>query len=377
MKFTPLDNCVERLLQNSGPVIRWQVASELVKDNPPEGLSRLAQECFESPLVQTWLSRLTIGELSTHLESLTPQTLHQLGWLVHSSKNTALENVLGKLAELGLHSGMPGLDERLLPLSQIFNWGANREGDALYQSAWESLVKSIFAWGLLRMGYIPNEPTKTFLVEHLKICHKIAHDQVYDLYASAAELKGLPKAWEGKPILKQDVMVNYHLPLIHDLYILANFPETLLNQETAGMIDDILTYILDPRFQALPDGYGYAWIKERHTCYGWGWSPHLPGFQGFETIQEFSTGMLIQRMELLGRFPQARGTSWFQEGLRHLEGFRTDQGRYSFPGAYLHEQPSGYYVSGAYMGLGENRRKPIGLELESTFRMYKILQAGK
>lgn len=172
-----------------------------------------------------------------------------------------------------------------------------------------------------------------------------------------------------------ELMVNYHLPLIHDLYILAYFPETLLNQETAGTIDDILTYILDPRFRAVPFGYGYAWIKEQHTCYHWGWSPHLPGFHGFETIQKFWTGMLIQRMELLGRFPQARSSSWFQEGLRHLERFRTDQGRLSLPSGYLRELPSGYFVTGAYMGLGENRRRPIGLELESTFRMVKILQA--
>ena len=29
--------------------------------------------------------------------------------------------------------------------------------------------------------------------------HKIARDQVFDLYATPAELVGLPKAWRGKP----------------------------------------------------------------------------------------------------------------------------------------------------------------------------------
>ena len=51
--------------------------------------------------------------------------------------------------------------------------------------------------------------------------------------------------------------------------------------------------------------------------------------------------------------------------------FRTPQGTYRFPGGYLRES-EGYYVSGYGMGLGENRRKPLGLEIESTFRMLKI-----
>jgi hypothetical protein len=44
---------------------------------------------------------------------------------------------------------------------------------------------------------------------------------------------------------------------------------------------------------------------------------------------------------------------------------------YHLPGSYLCES-EGYYVSGHGIGLGENRRKPLGLEVESTFRVLKI-----
>jgi len=223
---------------------------------------------------------------------------------------------------------------------------------------------------LLRLGYTPDEPMRAFLQEHLRICHKIAHDQVYDLYADQAELVGLPKAWVGKPIIKQDVMARYWLPYIHDLYVFAHLPPDLLDEEARGMIADLLGYILDPRFQALREGYGYAWIKERRTCYGWGWSPHLPGFRRFDALPGSRVTPFLARVELLAHFPRGRQSAWFQQAVQHLEGYRTDWGTYRFPGVYLHEA-EGYYVSGYGMGLGESRRG-AGAEVESTFRMLRI-----
>jgi len=363
------------LLQNSGPVIRWRTASELVKDFPPSELRLLKDDLLAFPGVQSWLDRLVVDMPNEPPDWSDARVVRKLGWSVHSSQPSALENVLGKLSELGLRAGMPDLDERMLPLRQFFRWQSERKGEAIYQTAWESLVKSIFAWGLLHMGFKPDESMKEFLLQHLQLCHKIARDQVYDLYASDSELAGLPKAWAGKPILKQEVMVNYFLPLIHDIYIFASFPEGLNDQENAGKIDDIITYILDPRFQALQEGYGYAWIKERHTCYGWGWSPHLPHFQSLNFAKQPLAPVFIQRLELMSHFPRARRSPWFQGAVRHLDSYRTEQGTYRFPTGYLREQPSGYYVTGAYLGLGENRRRPLSVEVESTFRILKILHA--
>jgi len=90
------------------------------------------------------------------------------------------------------------------------------------------------------------------------------------------------------------------------------------------------------------------------------WNPH------------FKDGAtLILRRELLTHFPGGLRSSWAQESLRFLDGFRTPEGHYHFPGEYLREA-EGYYVSGYGMGLGENRCKPAGIEIESTFRMLKI-----
>jgi hypothetical protein len=158
------------------------------------------------------------------------------------------------------------------------------------------------------------------------------------------------------------------------MYLLAYLPPEMLDEQTTARIDAIVDYVLDPRSQALHDGYGYAWIKERRTCYGWGWSPHLPGFDAGGFLPgEGSLATLVQRLELMARFPRARRSAWLQGAVQHLEGFRTEQGTYRFPTDYLIDR-EGYYVSGFGMGLGEDRRKKTALEVESTFRMLKIRQ---
>jgi len=43
----------------------------------------------------------------------------------------------------------------------------------------------------------------------------------------------------------------------------------------------------------------------------------------------------------------------------------------------MHVKGKGYWILGAYMGLGENRRRRVWGELESTFWMMKIKKNSK
>lgn len=108
--------------------------------------------------------------------------------------------------------------------------------------------------------------------------------------------------------------------------------------------------------------------------YSHGWDVKLPGFFGYDALGPESA-TLVQRLELLARFPAARGHSWFGEGLAHLEGFRTPQGAYAFPREYLRES-EGYWVSGYVMGLEQDRRSKRALEVESTFWMLRIKRSA-
>ncbi len=64
--------------------------------------------------------------------------------------------------------------------------------------------------------------------------------------------------------------------------------------------------------------------------------------------------------------------SAFDMGLAHFETYRTERGTYLFPRHDLQERTSGYWVTGAYMGLKESRRPKRVLELESTFWMLRV-----
>ena len=83
---------------------------------------------------------------------------------------------------------------------------------------------------------------------------------------------------------------------------------------------------------------------------------------------------MVQPLELMAHFPTATRHAWFGNSLSHLESFRQDDGTYRFPARYLKEASGGYWVSGAYMRLEQNRRRRDSLTLESTFRMCKIKQ---
>jgi hypothetical protein len=75
---------------------------------------------------------------------------------------------------------------------------------------------------------------------------------------------------------------------------------------------------------------------------------------------------------MMTRFPTTHDHRWIKESLEHLEGFQQEDGTYRFPGRYLREQKSGYWVTGAYTRMDENRRNRKSLTVESTFRMLSI-----
>jgi hypothetical protein len=103
----------------------------------------------------------------------------------------------------------------------------------------------------------------------------------------------------------------------------------------------------------------------------------LPGYglldkSGIEFDRAVHEHMYVQRLELMAHFGVARQSEWFQDSIQLLRGFQTKQGTYRFPGRYLREGSSGYWVHGAYMRLEGNRRVRRSLDLDSTFRMLKI-----
>ena len=137
------------------------------------------------------------------------------------------------------------------------------------------------------------------------------------------------------------------------------------DEETLDKIETIIEYILDPNYYTLHRGYGIL-VNGKKGYLAMGWDAKLP-----QDSNEILPALVLKRLELMAHFKTAVNHEWFHNNFRRLENFRTDKGTYILPKESLQEK-QGYWVNGKHMGLGENRRKKLALELESTFRVMKI-----
>lgn len=343
------DSLTGWLLENGGPAVRYRTAMELL-DNPNAlDLDRLANDLLEDSVVKSWLERLK------HTTK------------IHDSGNDRFENVVGKLLELGIRAGMGPFDTGMFPFRQRLE-RAESEG-------MDMLRKVILASGLARAGYEEDEPLGVLLHGRLKDLYRSTRKGTYNIYLDADSYPELPQNYQGRHgVVKPEfVEGDFLLPYIHDIYALSHFPSNLNNDGSKDKIGTVLNYILHPKYQALPHGYGYIKSKQngKNKYYVLGWKADLPGYHGFDNEID-GVEYLVQRLELMAHFPVARKHRWFRDCLKHLESYCTGEGTYAFPRSYLKEQRIGYWVRGAHMGLEENRRSRRALEIESTFRMLKI-----
>lgn len=335
------------LLENGGPAIRYRVATELLDDSA----SVNSKELLESSLINGWLERLA------------PETgFNQL----HGSKPTVYENAMGKLTQLGCRSGMPPFDERVRPFR---DWLAQTMEDTRGWS-WMPFQRMIVGGFLAVAGYHSDPVVVQQMARRLDVLHQFARQKDYDIYVDRSDYPGIPAGFRDKPLVNPSLYPGgeERFPSIYDVHALAHLTG---DGDAQQQIDTVINYVLHPDYQAFPEGYGIM-RAEKRKYYAIGWSVHLPGYFGFDDLSGWDARQLVQRVVLMAHFPTARVHRWFQESLSHLETYCTARGTYVFPRPYLREDRSGYWVTGAYMGLEENRRSKRALELESTFWMLKI-----
>ncbi len=358
------------LLEHGGPAIRYRTARELVDAPTGPDLTQLIADLLASPMTQLWLDR--VGQLDEGLSGF------------HHSRPQAFENAASKLCDLGLQAGMAPLDakmrsyrrwlegqaEAINDIAEVSYTGVDtREATqtALDQGIrWFEaiLVAARLAW----LGY-PDGAIGVCLARRLETLYALAQTGNHAIYIDQDTFGDYP----NNPFRKRQFVnpqFNGILPSIHDIYALAHYPPTLLDEVTQHKIDTVVAYILHPDYQALEDGYGVMRAGPRRY-FSMGWSVHLPGYDSFD-FDDGRAGMFVQRLELMAHFPTVPSHRWFRESVAHLESFRQDDGTYRFPSRYLKESSGGYWVSGYYMRLEENRRRREALTLDSTFRMCEI-----
>ena len=352
---------VNWLFENGGPAIRYRTATELLPSSNDIDTGQIREELLQSPLVRTWLERFIPGR---GINSL------------HGSKPTAFENVMGKLTDLGCRQGMAELDRQTIPFRQWLQDNAERPSRHIFDIFCRTLIAAFLA----RAGYTDEPAVGTVLKNRLETVYGFTRQGNYDIYVNPADYPRMPSSFQKKPLVNPALTRNYDscLPSVYDIIGLAAYLPERGTEDDRAKANTIINYILNDQYQKLHPGYGIS-RTEDGRYYAMGWAVWLPGFfsapsddtRPGRTASEM-LGALVQRLILMGQFPAAREHPWFINGLNHLQGFQTEKGTYLFPRSYLPEKPVGYWVASARMGLEENRRTELAIELESTFWMAKL-----
>lgn len=352
---------VNWLFENGGPAIRYRTATELMTSSDSADIGQLRDELLQSQLVKAWLERFTPGR---GIKSL------------HGSKSTMLENVMGKLTDLGCRKGIAELDKQTSPFRQWLQENAERPSINVHDSAARVWIAAFMA----RAVYTDEPAVGKVLKNRLETIYEFTRQGNYDIYVNPADYPRMPRNFQKRPLVNPVLtkLGNNCLPSIYDIIGLAAYLSECSNEGDWAKADTIINYILNDKYQNLAPGYGVL-RTEDGRYYAIGWSVHLPGYFGTpsdDTIPHQVTpetkGAFVQRLVLMGQFPAARNHPWFTSGLNHLQDFQTEQGTYLFPRPYLQEKTNGYWVSGACMGLEEDRKTRLAIELESTFWMVSL-----
>jgi hypothetical protein len=361
------------VFDNGGPAIRYRTATELLSDSSID-VGKLAGKLIESPLVTEWLERLGPPLQPEALRNLRESVRrHLMMDQIHSSRNTAYENVMGKLVQLGCRAGMPAFDAKTAPWRSWLEDATERAAEPPFGLFRQRIVASF----LMMAGYHDEAAVSRHVRGLLETVADLARQRDYDIYIDQDTYPGYPKSFRPKPLINPELYPDgeMRLPSIHDINAFAHLPEDGRDAATQEKIDTVVAYILDDRFQRLPPGYGVIYQGQRRF-YAAGWGVKLPGYFGFGAADvgaaDFDASQFVQRLELMAHFPTARGDRWLTESLAHLEGFRTGRGTYLFPAPFLQEKKQAYWVTGGYMGFEEGKRSAKARELESTFWMLKI-----
>ncbi len=341
------------LLQNGGPVIRYLTALEQEGFKTANTL-RLQHDLLKSEQVKYWMKNIT-GRTGFND--------------IHGSRDACFENAMGKLTLYGLRKGMGDFDPRCAPYLDWLQRSMNENRPNIISVFHQTVVA---AW-LAVAGFLSEPPVRNFVLSRLCRIHDFVREKDFSIYVDKSRFKRVPATFERYPLINPDLYIdgNFVLPWIYDIFAFGALQVYMKDDEVSERIEHVISYLLDRRYQQFHEGYGIVLNGNCHyNVMGWGvW---LPCYDGLHK-NPFNKGCLVQRLELMSHFKTGRSSGWFVENLKMLEDFENHTCRYVIPKNYISEKKNSYFVTGAHMGFGENRRRRVALEIESSFWMLKIM----
>jgi hypothetical protein len=343
------------IIKEAGPILRYRCLRELCGQTRGREINNLKKIICNSNEYKLWMKRLK-------------KCIH-----MHGGNNDRFENIVGKLTEMGIDRSFNDFHQNMKKfLGLLDKWAKPKEG------MFPTLKKTILTMGLARTGYYENKAVVEAINSRLIEVHRVIKAGSYNIYISRNKEPKKPDHFSKYQILSRKFcpMGNVLLPYIYDLYAVGAVPRSLYTAKQKGMINDIIGYIFQSKYQKLPDGYGIAIDDSDGVTkfYKIGWNVHLPGFFGKE-LTDRDKMIYLMRLELFARFNKSRNSDWYRKMIRHSESYRNEDGTYLFPPKYLIQRKEGYWITGNHMGIESDRTNKRIKMFESTFRMLKIAES--
>lgn len=332
----------EWLIENAAPVICYRTLAELMDVSDTKLLQRNIAAVLSLPQTQKRLALLKNLDFSR----------------IHGSNSTYLENVLPMLSDFGLHYEIDAF--RQVADSCMASTKLSYELLSYYDR--------IIACPFLLRSKIPHIGLLDFAIERIHTIHDFTKHMNFDIYDDIKDYKGVPKSFQNRPLIKPALAYGdkCKLPLIYDIAAMAEVYHGV-PPGVQEKIDNIINYVLSPEYDIVECMYGILSAGQR-KYYAMGWDCKKP----FNDNQGYSNPNL-HRLLLYSHFPTAVKSMWFQNAMDYLMQYRTQNGTFIFPKAYLPETDSNW-ILGSHMSLMENRRQKQWIEIESTFYMLKVLK---
>lgn len=354
------------LLENGGPAIQLRMSALQNSGNVKMNADNAVSVLLDIDEVHSVLNKLD-GFQTPARDNKT------LEHLIHCYKDTCIENFFPLIMDMGFHAGIPIFNEKMAPVKDVFMYLFAFANESAHCYNYTLMLHRFF----FMSGFLFPEVIKS-IENRLDAIHKVTKENLFDIYQDDSKLPKKPEVWADVGVLKDELnpfkfSAEKPLPTVYDIWSLAYYVDTCTHPVKVQKINDIITYILDPEFQKIREGYGLIWVASRRIYHSCGWSPTLPLYEIEGHPTQSGPYLLLDYLDFMSHFKAVRKSKWFHDCLNHFEQYKTEKGTYLFPKEHLHKK----YIDKAFLNetnlsLKRNERELLKRELVSTMKMVEI-----
>ncbi|AUD64626.1 hypothetical protein BK011_02625 [Tenericutes bacterium MZ-XQ] len=254
---------------------------------------------------------------------------------IHGRKDTDFENIMSRLLDLGYDKNHLLVDQLSKQVLNLDIWCNHEDFD--------QEIRAVVAYPfLIRAGYMNEKVVHNYFYKRLKKIEDTIKYRGYNFFES------IDRKDENQSLIFNINPKEEALPTIYDLYAWAYVD--INDQDLSHRINEIVLYIVDQRFQLIPEK---AYIKSSKRSY------KFAAGSVYHAVNIKQRKVLFA--SLLSRFSCMKSHTYMQNILNEFDGYRDVDGLYAFPKSYLKEKKDQYHLySGAHMSFGESKNARHG-----------------